>query len=116
MIGHHHRFGYSVRNRHGEFFAHEVGRTDLNSGKTEAYDFGKGRYCMEAIFAPEPGTAPNLDSGSEPGWLLTQVYDSHTRKGFLAILDSEHLADGPLALVHNEHHLPLSFHGWWHAA
>ena len=27
-------------------------------------------------------------------------------------LDVEHLGDGPVTLIHNTHHLPLSFHGW----
>jgi len=44
---------------------------------------------------------------------LTQVYDSHTHKNFLAVLDAEHLADGPLALIHHTHHLPFGLHGWW---
>ena len=44
---------------------------------------------------------------------MTQVYDSHTHKNFLAVLDAEHLADGPLALIHHTHHLPFGLHGWW---
>jgi all-trans-8'-apo-beta-carotenal 15,15'-oxygenase len=45
--------------------------------------------------------------------VLTEVYDSRTRKSLLAVLDSERLADGPLARVMLRHHVPFSYHGWW---
>jgi all-trans-8'-apo-beta-carotenal 15,15'-oxygenase len=45
--------------------------------------------------------------------VLTEVYDSRTRRSLLAVLDSERLADGPLARVMLRHHVPFSYHGWW---
>ena len=70
-------------------------------------------YCGEAIFAPKPRFLYETGSVNEPGWLLTQVYNGHTRKTFMAILDADQLETGPVCTIHNTHHVPISFHGWW---
>jgi carotenoid cleavage dioxygenase len=31
----------------------------------------------------------------------------------LVILDAEHLADGPVAVVHLPLRIPVQIHGWW---
>jgi all-trans-8'-apo-beta-carotenal 15,15'-oxygenase len=92
----------------GEFFWSVIERVDLQSGQRTRYDFGAGCYCSEPVFVPRHNAAPE---GS--GWVLTEVYDSRTRKSLLAVLDGEHMADGPLARVMLRHHVPFSFHGWW---
>ncbi|MGB9079998.1 MAG: carotenoid oxygenase family protein, partial [Desulfuromonadaceae bacterium] len=92
----------------GEFFWSAVERIDLQSGQGTRYDFGAGCYCSEPVFVPRNNAAAE---GS--GWVLTEVYDSRTRKSLLAVLDGERLADGPLARVMLRHHVPFSYHGWW---
>jgi len=92
----------------GEFFWSAVERIDLLSGQRTRYDFGAGRYCSEPVFVPRDKA---VEEGS--GWVLTEVYDSRTRKSLLAVLDSNRLADGPLARVMLRHHVPFSYHGWW---
>jgi all-trans-8'-apo-beta-carotenal 15,15'-oxygenase len=81
----------------------------------ESYDFGLRQYCTEPVFVPRPGLAYETGSGEEPGWLLTLVYDGNTKRSYLAVLAADALADGPLARVHLRHHVPFSFHGYWHA-
>jgi all-trans-8'-apo-beta-carotenal 15,15'-oxygenase len=109
---HRNRYGYMSKCRAGEFFWSIILRYDFHTGKTSAYDFGAGVYCSEPVLAPFPGTG-YISDPVEQGWLLTEVYDSHTRKSYLAILFSERLEDGPLASAHLTHHVPFSYHGFW---
>lgn len=110
---HKHRFGYCATGREGAIFFSGIERVDLKNGKSEAYDFGEGLYCGEPVFAPQPGFVYTADAAQEPGWLLSEVYDSRTKKSFLAILQAEQVSAGPVATVHLTHHVPLSFHGYW---
>ncbi len=111
---HPHRFGYMAKTRPGDFFWSAICRVDMESGRMEDYDFGPGNYCSEPVFAPLPGTS-YTEAGPEPGWLLSEVYQSRSRTSYLAVLRAERLADGPAALVHLTHHAPFSYHGWWSA-
>lgn len=111
---HRHRFGYFARTRDPhEVMWSLVVRMDLESGKTEAFDFGHGRYCTEPVFVPKPGPGVHEAVKDEPGWILVEVYDGHTRRSFLAVLEADRLTDGPIATVQLDHHLPISFHGCW---
>jgi len=102
------RFVYLCAASPEEFFWSAVERFDLQTGQRTRYDFGAGCYCSEPVFVPRTDAS---EEGS--GWVLTEVYDSRTRKSLLAVLDSERLADGPLARVMLRHHVPFSYHGWW---
>lgn len=110
------RFAYLGKTRPGEFFWSHLVSVDMESGRTTSCDFGAGNYCSEPVFVPRPGAIYAPESAQEPGWILSLVYDSRTRKSFLAVMDAEHLADGPLARVHLRHHAPFSYHGWWQPA
>ena len=110
------RFGYMVKARPGDFFWTQLCRIDMKSGGTQCYDFGAGSYVSEAVFVPLPGRLYLADDPVEPGYLLTEVYDSGSRLSYLAVLRAEKLSDGPLAIVHLTHHVPFSYHGWWSAA
>jgi len=103
------RYAWLARAKAGDFFATEVIRHDMGSGDVTAFDFGRQVYCSEPYFIPRP------EAGHEEGWIATECLDGKSGKSFLAILDAAHLADGPLAVVHLEHHVPYSYHGCWHA-
>jgi all-trans-8'-apo-beta-carotenal 15,15'-oxygenase len=106
---HAYRYGYVAGARPGQLFWSAVARVDAETGRTESFDFGDGLYASEPIFAPHP------DAASEAkGWCLSQVYDGKSKKSFVAVLDGERLADGPLAKIWLNHHVPMSFHGAWH--
>ena len=113
---HRHRFGYFISIVRGEAFFTSVVRFDTHTGKSEGYDFGPGIYCSEPVFAQEPGFAYLGGGAQEPGWLMTEVYDSHKHKSSLAIFQAEALGNGPVATVHLRHHVPLGFHGFWQGA
>ncbi len=110
------RYAYTTYNGSAGVLWSGLARTDLRTGTADLFDFGAGFVCGEPVFAPAPDTGPDIESGKEPGWLLSEVGDSATGRAQLAIFDAEHVADGPIARVHLEHHLPLKFHGEWNPA
>jgi len=77
------------------------------------FTFAEGIYCGEPVFAPGPGWSYDPVSGREPGWLLTDAYDGHARRSFLAVLDAGRLQEGPVARVNLTHHMPFSMHDLW---
>ncbi|MFK7984642.1 MAG: carotenoid oxygenase family protein [Sandaracinaceae bacterium] len=92
--------------RHGPPDA--VARVDLD-GTRDRFVFPKGHYPSEAVFSPR-------GAGETDGWLHTLVYDAGTHTSYFAVLDAAHVADGPIATAHLDHHIPLSFHGAWRSA
>ena len=102
-----HRYAYLAEARPQEFFWTKVIRHDRQTGAEERYDFGERVYCSEPIFVP------GSEGEHDRGWVMTECYDGGTGKSFLALLDAERLAGGPLAVVHLRHHVPFSYHGWW---
>jgi all-trans-8'-apo-beta-carotenal 15,15'-oxygenase len=84
---------------------------NLNS---QIYDFGAGHFCSEPVFVPMPGHRYSPETGQEPGWLLTEVYDSEKQKTRLAVFKADRISDGPLAQADLNQSFPLGFHGFWH--
>jgi len=107
------RFTYIAQGHPGEFFWSFITRMDMSSGKNSTYDFGRTEFCSEPVFIPLPGKNYEPDDAEEPGWLLTEVYDSRSRTSYLAVLRAERIEDGPLARIRLTHHAPFSYHGWW---
>jgi all-trans-8'-apo-beta-carotenal 15,15'-oxygenase len=110
---HKYRFCYAASSRGSDFFWSGITRLDTKTGKTEDYFFEKGLFCGEPVFAPLPGFPYDPYSGEEPGWLLTEVYNGNTRRSFLSVIRADRVADGPVANIHLEHHVPSSMHGFW---
>lgn len=113
---HGYRFAYLAGERPGEFFWSRITRVDMSTGAASSYDFGGKEYCSEPVFIPLPGRKYAPDDQAEPGWVLTEVYDSASRTSYLAVLRSERIAAGPVAKVRLSHHVPFSYHGWWSGA
>jgi all-trans-8'-apo-beta-carotenal 15,15'-oxygenase len=74
-----------VEARPGDFFWTLISRIDMQTGRTERFHFGAGCYCSEPLFAPRSALRNVPGNGYEPGWLLTEVYDSRDRKSFLGL-------------------------------
>jgi all-trans-8'-apo-beta-carotenal 15,15'-oxygenase len=107
------RIVYLARQRPGEFFWSRINRVDMTTGTTSSFDFGGREYCSEPVFIPLPGRSYAPGDPVEPGWLLTEVYDSVSRTSYLTVLRSERIEDGPVARIRLSHHAPFSYHGWW---
>jgi all-trans-8'-apo-beta-carotenal 15,15'-oxygenase len=69
----------------------------------------RGRTTLVGLGA---GTHPSEPVLAEP-WLLTLVYDATAHASHVAVLDTRHLADGPVARAWFDHHVPSTLHGTW---
>lgn len=83
-----------------------VVRVDVESGKKDAFVCPAGQYPTEGVFVPR-------GEGETDGWVVAQIYDARSHTTCWAVFDAAHLADGPIARAHLDHHVPLSFHGAW---
>jgi all-trans-8'-apo-beta-carotenal 15,15'-oxygenase len=110
---HKHRFGYFAKAWDDDAYFTGVVRYDMRGGRVDSFRFEGGHYCGEPVFAPKPGAS---ETEREPGWVLTEVYDSKSKLSYLAILEADRLAAGPIATVELTHHVPISLHGCWRQA
>ena len=79
---------------------------ELNSGKSQTHEFGKGRYGGEAVFAPR-------GKGEDEGWVMTFVYDSNEDTSELVIVDAQNITSEPVARVLIPQRVPYGFHADW---
>ena len=111
LLGRPNRWGYVASARAGEFFWNAVAKVDFASGAVVPFDFGPQVFTSEPVFVPDPAR-----TGEDAGWLLVELYGADSRKSSLAVLDAGRIEDGPVARVLLEHHVPVSFHGYWRPA
>lgn len=89
-------------------FAGTIGRIDLATGETDAWDPGADRLPSEPMFVPRPdGTAEG------DGWLVAHVYDPSRQASDAVVLDARDLSAGPLFTAHLPTSTGLTFHGAW---
>jgi carotenoid cleavage dioxygenase-like enzyme len=81
---------------------------DLNNGKSQIHEFGKGYYGGEAVFAPNPNGKDEDD-----GWLITFVYNSSQEASELVVINAKDVTSEPVARVLIPQHVPYGFHGAW---
>jgi len=103
------RYGYTGKMGQGTMPLFEgVIKYDLNSGKSQTHEFGKGRYGGEAVFVPRVG-----GSEEDEGWVMTFVYDSNEDKSELVIVNAQDMTSQPVARVLIPQRVPYGFHGDW---
>ncbi len=100
---------YMVRAAPGELFPNSIGRLEAADLSTDRYEFPKGNYCGEPVLLDA------VDSGRSRH-LITQVYSATDKRSYFAVFDEASFADGPVARIQLQHHVPVSFHGYWAAA
>jgi len=84
-------------------------RFDHQTRTSTLFNAGTDTSLAECCFAPRSGNAPE---GS--GYLVgTATRNSEGGRADLVILDAEHLADGPVAVVHLPMRIATQIHGWW---
>lgn len=111
---HKYRFGYFAKKCNQDIIFSGIARVDLNNFNSQVYDFGRGYFCSEPVFVPIPGHRYSPLKAQEPGWILTEVYDSGKQKTRLAVFNADRIVDGPLAWADLNQTFPLGFHGFWH--
>lgn len=111
LLGRRNRWGWMASAKPKRFFANSVARIDFEDGSTKEYAFDDSVFTSEPVFVPDP--ARGGAGGEEEGWILVELFDGRDRRSSLAVLDAGRIEDGPVARVLLEHHVPISFHGYW---
>jgi carotenoid cleavage dioxygenase-like enzyme len=84
-------------------------RFDHQNRTWTLYNAGTETSLAECCFAPRSQNAPEAS-----GYLMgLATRNSEGGRADLVILDAEHLADGPVAVVHLPMRAPAQVHGWW---
>lgn len=86
----------------------QIGRIELATGQTDAWDPGQDKLASEPIFVPRPG-----GSAEDDGWLVAHVYDPARTATDAVVLDARDLAAGPLFTAHLPVNAGVTFHGAW---
>lgn len=89
-------------------YFNSIAGIDTDSGRLDVHRYGTEVIAEEHCFVPKPRS-----SRAGEGWLIGRLLDyRHARSG-IAVLDAEHISDGPLAQAWVPYTAPLSFHGWF---
>ncbi|WP_395010860.1 carotenoid oxygenase family protein [Undibacterium sp.] len=83
-----------------------VMRLDLESGKTDAYDFGDRCRLEEHVVVPKAGSRKEGEA-----WLVGVGFDIEKQTSFASVFDAQNLSAGPVALAHLPYWVPHCFHG-----
>jgi all-trans-8'-apo-beta-carotenal 15,15'-oxygenase len=89
----------------------QIGRIELDSGKTDAWDPGAGWLVSEPIFVPTPG-----GEDEDEGWLVAHAYDPGREATDAVVLDARDLGAGPVFTAHLPVNAGVTFHGAWRRA
>ncbi|MCZ6893040.1 MAG: carotenoid oxygenase family protein [Gammaproteobacteria bacterium] len=108
------RFGYLAEAGQGTGWHDSVARIDMDTGAKSRFTFGEGVQVGEPVVVPHADSDP--DTRPQSVWLLSVIFKADTRTSALAVIDGEHIEDGPIATVELDHATPLSFHGTWMGA
>ena len=108
---HKHRYGYMSYGAHDSIFHSGLARVDTQTGNTTTVDLGEKIWVGEPIHAPDPARPLQENAG----WIIAQALDGATNKSFYAVFNADNLAAGPIAKLHLDTHMPISFHGHWSA-
>ena len=97
-----------IRSEAGELFPGGLTRLHAGTLEAETFRFGPGEYCGEPVF---------LDTLDSPKGrhLISQVYLATGQRSEFCVFDTDRFQAGPVATIHLQHHVPLSFHGFWDA-
>jgi carotenoid cleavage dioxygenase len=90
---------------------HGLQLRDIETGRTQRYDFGSSTVVEEHLIVPKPGARGELDA-----WLLGTTFDVAKGVTRVNLLDARHVADGPVAQATLPYWLPYGFHGNFTAA
>jgi all-trans-8'-apo-beta-carotenal 15,15'-oxygenase len=85
---------------------HGLQLRDMDSGRTQRFDYGPHQVAEEHVLVPQPGKAGELDA-----WVLGTTFDARRQATVLNVLDAAHIEDGPIAQAVLPYVLPLGFHG-----
>jgi carotenoid cleavage dioxygenase-like enzyme len=89
-----------TRNATGE---DAISRIDT-AGRASSWTLPKGHLPSEPVLVPRSDAEDDV-------WVLDLVLDGERKTSYLAVLDGQRLPEGPLAKLHFDQAIPLTFHG-----
>lgn len=107
-VGRAYRYSYNVLYQKGEWLFRGLKRYDMDTGKTEVYEYGPGRFGSEPQIARRIGAVAEDD-----GYLLTYVNDANTNTSECVILDASAISKGPIARIILPHRISVGTHACW---
>ena len=102
------RYRYSATLAPGHFLMDGLVKHDLETGRSDAFAFGPGRFGSEAPFAPRRGGTVEDD-----GYLVSFVTDLAEDRSECVVLDARDLAAGPVCRILLPHRISSGTHAWW---
>ena len=108
VVGRAYRYSYNVLYKPGDWLFSGLKRFDVQSGATQRYEYGAGRYGSEPQVARRPGAVAEDD-----GYLLVYVTDMNADASECMVLDAANIAAGPLARIILPERISVGTHACW---
>lgn len=109
LFGRKNRYAYTVSiNSDVTMYFDGIVKYDMDTGTSERYPFGSGRFGSEAPFA-----ARQPQRAEDDGYLLSFVYDDDRGRSEVVVLDAADVAAGPVCRVLLPVRVPNGFHACW---
>jgi len=68
--------------------------------------------CLgEPVFVPSHGFDSRNKGSEDEGYVIVQLYIPEKHVTEFAILDAQHVDNGPITRIKLKHHVPYGFHG-----
>ena len=91
---------------HDAPYFNAIASFDVERGRRQVHGYGRSVLAEEHVFVSKPGS-----TRAGEGWLVGTLLDSARGRSGIAVLDAEHVDDGPLAQAWLPYTVPLGFHG-----
>jgi carotenoid cleavage dioxygenase len=102
------RYGYSTVSEPGWFLFRGFVKSDLHTGRSQAFMLPPGVYASEAPFAPRLGAVEEDD-----GYLVSFLTDERRGTSECVLIDAKRLEDGPVCRIALPHKLCSGTHAVW---
>ena len=107
-VGRAYRYSYNVLYEKGEWLFRGLKRYDMDTGKSDVYEYGPGRFGSEPQIARRNGATAEDD-----GYLITYVNDANNNTSECLILDASAISKGPVARIVLPQRISAGTHACW---
>ncbi len=102
------RYAYSTLPQPGWFLFRGLVKHDLESGNSQTYEFGEGRFGSEAPFIPRINA-----QGEDDGYLVTFISDMNNDTSECVLIDARDIAAGPVCRIILPERICAGTHAVW---
>lgn len=107
-VGRPYRYSYNAIYQEGEWLLKGIKRFDMDTGATQRYEYGPGRFGSEPQVARRSGATAEDD-----GYVMSFVTDTTNNTAECMILDAANLGAGPIARIILPRRIPVGTHACW---